>query len=191
MFKHKECLHEYVQISKDYTRKYALNEWLSRYTLPGETVLDCFSMSAFIVIEGPDGSGTTLHTKLLAENLTQMGLSPIVTAEPTDGPIGTDIRTRLDSGTSIDPLELQKQFCDDRAWHCNEVIEPALNRNDIVISDRYAPSTIVYGQALDLDKNQMIELNKNFVQPTLLFLLLPPFSVLEQRMGERSNRDSL
>ena len=52
----------------------------------------------FIVLEGPDGSGTTTHVSLLADALRAQGENAIVTQEPTTGPIGTFIRQELSKG---------------------------------------------------------------------------------------------
>ncbi|MFA7682119.1 MAG: dTMP kinase [Candidatus Peribacteraceae bacterium] len=147
--------------------------------------------STFIVFEGPDGCGTTLHTRLLAEYLHKKGLDVLQTFEPTDGPIGLQIRKMLHSGAPLAPLELQTLFCADRAWHLENRITPALQKNRIVLSDRYSPSTIAYGLALGLEEELLHKLNKNFIQPNLLFYLLPPFAVCSERMGRREQRDAL
>ena len=145
----------------------------------------------FIVIEGPDGSGTTKHTELLAEKLENAGFDVCQTKEPTDGPIGTEIRQNLVEGKSIDPLELQRKFCQDRAWHLDTIIVPALQEGKIVVSDRYLQSTLAYGEALGLRMDILEDLNKNFVQQDLLFLLLPPLSVIKQRIEKREQTDEL
>ncbi|MBU0766396.1 dTMP kinase [Patescibacteria group bacterium] len=147
--------------------------------------------SMFIVFEGPDGSGTTLHTKLLEERLSKEGLNVLSTCEPTDGPIGTKIRETLHSNEPLSPASLQELFCQDRAWHLEQVILPALNKDTIVISDRYLHSTLAYGQALGLDKNWLHELNKDFIQPDMLFFLLPPYQICAKRMSRRKSHDVL
>lgn len=145
----------------------------------------------FIVLEGPDGSGTTLHSALLAKRLEAQGLKVLCTFEPTDGPIGAAIRRDLDRGVAFSPLELQKRFCSDRAWHLKEVISPALRAGSIVISDRYIPSTLAYGEALGVRREELEKMNKDFIQPSLLFLLLPPFGVCAERLASRAKLDAL
>ena len=49
----------------------------------------------FIVIEGIDGSGTTTQTSILADRLTDEGISVHTTREPSDGPVGVLIRQVL------------------------------------------------------------------------------------------------
>ncbi|MFH0770399.1 MAG: dTMP kinase [Candidatus Peregrinibacteria bacterium] len=145
----------------------------------------------FIVLEGPDGCGTTLHTALLAEKLRAEGRTVITTFEPTDGQIGSTIRTALQSHQSFDSTELQQKFCADRAWHIEHVILPALRRGETVISDRYISSTLAYGEALDIPLDKLKKMNKNFIQPDRLFFLLPPIEVCRERLQKRSSLDAL
>ncbi len=145
----------------------------------------------FIVLEGPDGAGTTLHAKLLAERLMSEGHNVVLTAEPTDGPIGSSIRARLKSDEKIDPLELQKLFSEDRSWHIQNVIQPALDAGKIVITDRYIASTLVYGEALEVPLEKLKEMNNNFIQTDLEFVLLPPYEVCRERIMRRESRDQL
>ena len=149
------------------------------------------NMLPFIVLEGPDGSGTTLHTRLLKERLESEGVNVISTSEPTDGPIGKAIRKKLLSGEEIAPADLQKMFAEDRAWHLENVIKPALLCETVVISDRYFHSTLAYGQALGLEIDYLKSLNKDFIQPDCIFFLLPSFEACTERMGRREKHDAL
>jgi dTMP kinase len=145
----------------------------------------------FIVIEGPDGAGTTFHAKLLAERLIANGQNVVLTAEPTDGPIGTFIRSVLKGHTSVPSSSLQLLFVADRAWHVETVILPALEAGKTVISDRYEASTIAYGISLGLDEQWLKDLNKNFIRPDVQILALPPISICLKRLSERHDRDIL
>lgn len=161
----------------------------------------------FIVLEGPDGAGTTKHSVLLEQRLKNEGLMVLGTFEPTDGPIGSSIRLDLlnhapcpapnpelaegDWCGALSPVKLQKRFCEDRAWHLQNVIEPALARGATVICDRYFHSTIAYGLALGVPRRELDEMNKNFIRPDRTLFLLPPFAVLQERMGRRDRKDAL
>lgn len=144
----------------------------------------------FIVIEGPDGSGTTSHSKLLVERLQAMGTDALWTAEPSGGPIGKDIRTHLKEG-SLPFDALQLMFCADRAWHLEKEVIPALESGKTVICDRYIPSTVIYGGALGLDEDWLLEVNKKFIQPDAMLFLLPPLSVCMERVGGRAAQEIL
>lgn len=144
----------------------------------------------FIVFEGPDGAGTTTHARLLAERLKEEGKDVLLTAEPTDGPVGQQIRSHLKSNDAITPMELQKLFVEDRAWHLEHIILPALKRETIVICDRYIPSTLIYGSSLGLPLRPLQELNKKFIQPDVTIFTLPPFETCWARVAKRPERDT-
>lgn len=100
----------------------------------------------FITFEGPDGSGKTAQLDLLAEELLQAGYPILRTREPGGTPIGDQIRaTLLDlkNTAMVDRTEaLLYQAA--RAQLVDEVINPHLKKGGIVLSDRYADSTLAY-----------------------------------------------
>lgn len=144
---------------------------------------------AYIVLEGPDGGGSTTHAKLLCERLTESGVEFVQTAEPTTGPIGTTIRAEL-RGKGIPSDALQMLYSADRAWHMAKVVRPALEAGKIVVGERCHLSTFVYGEALGLDLPWLENMNSTFVEPDLMLVLMPPFEVCAQRLGIR-DRDLL
>jgi dTMP kinase len=144
----------------------------------------------FIVLDGPDGSGTTLHTKLLCERLQAEGKEVVQTAEPTDGPIGTWIREQLKNGVQIPAAAIQLAFTADRAWHVEHVIQPALDAGKTVVCDRYSFSTIAYGSALGLDAAWLTNMNALFLKPDITIFALPSIDVCMERLSRRSFNDS-
>ncbi len=143
----------------------------------------------FIVFEGPDGAGTTFHSRKLSERLQREGKEAILTFEPSDGKFGKEIRGLLEEGIYIDPAELQKLFCDDRRQHLETVIQPALKANKIVVCDRYVPSTFVYGEASEVALPLLQQLNEGFPEPDILFILLPPLELIAERLKRRESDD--
>ena len=143
----------------------------------------------FIVLEGPDGSGTTTHAKILAETLRSQGEDVVLTAEPTDSPIGKFIREQLQAKTVECPSALQLLFCADRAWHIEKVIKPALAAGKTVISDRYVISTLIYGEALDLDPDWLVRVNTPFLEPDIMIIALPPLHTCLERIMKRKQLD--
>ena len=91
---------------------------------------------AFVVLEGIDGAGTTTHARLLSERLLARHADRRVhvTAEPTSGPIGVQIRQilngRLVASTAtgvqepFDRLALALLFAADRLDHVACEIQP-------------------------------------------------------------------
>ncbi len=139
----------------------------------------------FIVLEGPDGSGTTTHTKLLAERLQKEGRDVLLTAEPTNSEIGKFIREQLKLKTIPSASALQLLFCADRAAHIETVIKPALAAGKTVISDRYVISTLVYGEALGLDPDWLLQVNTPFLEPDVMMIALPAFHICKERVLKR------
>ena len=143
----------------------------------------------YIVLEGPDGGGSTTHAKLLCETLRNKGFDIVQTAEPTTGPIGTVIRAEL-RGKGIPPDALQMLYSADRAWHMAKVVRPGMDAGKIVVGERCHLSTFVYGEALDLDVPWLEAMNAKFAEPDLMLVLMPPFEVCAARLGIRE-RDML
>jgi dTMP kinase len=100
----------------------------------------------FITFEGPDGSGKTAQLDQLVVELLQHDYPILKTREPGGTPISDQIRaTLLDlkNTAMIDRTEaLLYQAA--RAQLVDEVINPHLRRGGIVLSDRYADSTLAY-----------------------------------------------
>ena len=100
----------------------------------------------FITFEGPDGSGKTAQLDILAAEFIQAGYPIVRTREPGGTPISDQIRaTLLDlkNTAMIDRTEaLLYQAA--RAQLVDEVIKPQLASGGIVLSDRYADSTLAY-----------------------------------------------
>ena len=147
------------------------------------------SYGQFIVFEGPDGSGTTRQSALFVEKMRSEGQKVVLTAEPTNSPIGQEIRNLLHSDTLPSPDAVQLLFCADRANHIATVVEPALRNGTTVVCDRYALSTIIYGKAQGISGEWLEAVNAAFPKPDMTFITLPPFDVCMQRINRRSTQD--
>jgi dTMP kinase len=114
------------------------------------------SLSFFITLEGPEGSGKTTQMQLLARYLAQQGHDVLCTREPGGTPIGDRVREVL-----LDPERTEMAhttefllFSAARAQHVEQVIRPHLEAGGVVLCDRYADSSLAYqgyGNRLDLD----------------------------------------
>jgi dTMP kinase len=100
----------------------------------------------FISFEGGEGSGKSTQTKLLKEWLEKNGETVLLTREPGGTDLGNQLRNiLLDNKTGvISPRAEALMYAADRAHHVFSVIRPALERNEIVITDRYFDSSIAY-----------------------------------------------
>ena len=142
-----------------------------------------------ITVEGVEGSGKTTQCRLLAEWLRGQGHRVRGTSEPDGSPIGAAIRAIFEQD-GLTPLTEALLFTAARQQHVAQVIRPALDTGEIVISDRYADATLAYqGYGRGLDLQTIRELNAlatGGVLPDLTLLLdLEPGVGLE-RLGGRA-----
>jgi dTMP kinase len=110
----------------------------------------------FVTLEGPDGSGKSTQTQLLAGRLAEEGFDVVATREPGGTPLGEEVRQILLHSSTLDPAPTTDAllFSAARAQLVARVIAPALARGAVVVCDRYADSTLAYqgygaGQSLD------------------------------------------
>lgn len=145
--------------------------------------------SAFIVVEGLDGAGTTTQARLLAQTLHDRGLRVCLTAEPSEGPVGQVLRAHLREEIELDAVTAALTFTADRADHLARVIRPALERGDWVVCDRYLLSTLAYQGAEGADRQWILDASHGFDVPELtVFLELPDGERLE-RLGRRETTE--
>jgi len=153
-------------------------------------------LANFAVIEGCDGSGTTTQLKLLEKYYkTQKNTNkklPVFfpTYEPTRGHIGLLIRRILQGEIPAEKDTIARLFAADRGEHLHApggIIEHC-RQGELVVSDRYTPSSVVY-QGLECGKELTLALNSAFPHPELLFYIdLDPAVALariEKRTGKR------
>ena len=125
----------------------------------------------FIVIEGADGTGKSTLAAKLANHL-----GATLTFEPSHSPIGRWVRENL---SDLAAVALPYLFAADRAQHVTETIAPALAAGEMVVCDRYIPSSVTY-QGQDA-----IALNACFPVPDLTILLTMSPDVARQRIAAR------
>ena len=129
----------------------------------------------FIAFEGGDGAGKSTQVKLLASAL-QGKREVVITREPGGSDVAEHIReVLLNPNHRIDGMTEALLFAAARADHVSKVIRPALERNHVVISDRFVDSSIAYqGVARKLGIEMVRELNMiatNNLVPDLTIVL--------------------
>ena len=100
----------------------------------------------FISFEGGEGSGKSTQTKLLKQWLEKNGEVVVLTREPGGTSLGNQLREiLLDNKTgTISPRAEALMYAADRANHVYEKIKPALDKGEVVITDRYFDSSVAY-----------------------------------------------
>lgn len=114
----------------------------------------------FIVFEGGDGAGKSTQVALLRDALCREGRQVTVTRQPGGTPLGQQIRDLVLHGEHVSPRAEALLFAADKAHHVETLIRPALQRGDVVISDRYTDSSVAYqGAGRALGAQEVHDLN--------------------------------
>jgi len=145
----------------------------------------------FISIEGIEGAGKSTQLAFIERYLNQAGINVVVTREPGGTELGEQIRELLlaprDGGMAVDTELLLMSAA--RAEHIEQVIKPALERGDWVLSDRFVDATFAYqggGRGISTDRIEQVSawtLNGLHTDTTFLFDL--PVEVGQQRVISR------
>ena len=131
----------------------------------------------FIAFEGGDGAGKSTQLQRLGTWLTSMGYAVTHTREPGGTELGRALRQLVLHGEdgSVSPRAEALIFAADRAHHVATLVAPALDRGEIVLTDRYLDSSVAYqGAARELGHEEIRELSLWAVgglQPDLTVLL--------------------
>ena len=145
----------------------------------------------FIALEGIDGSGKSTQAKLLAEKLKAEGYKVYATFEPTDGMVGSLLRSILKGSIKADERIIAGLFLADRLDHLlnekNSLVKK-MKEGYTVITDRYYFSSYAYhGTHMDMD--WVIECNKmcaQILRPDVnIFIDVPPETSMQRISANR------
>lgn len=153
----------------------------------------------YIALEGTEACGKTTQVEKLREYFESKGKIVTTTREPRkEGIIGDMIHQVLLGNLKLDPVAFQYLFSADRVLNHKEIIEPALKKGHIVISDRSFWSAVVYGildkskeyeeQYIDqlLVAQSILSFYHQFIAPDFTFYLKIPLKIsLERLQNER------
>lgn len=117
----------------------------------------------FITLEGPDGSGKSTVAKLLHEYIDGLGILNAFTREPGGTAIGENIREILLDNDNYEMTSRTEAllYAAARAQHAEEKIQPLLDNDYIVLSDRYVLSSLAYqGHSRGLGIETIMEINE-------------------------------
>jgi dTMP kinase len=135
----------------------------------------------FFSFDGVDGAGKTTQLDLFCESLAAEGRPFVRCVDPGSTPLGERLRSLLldERELRIDRTAEMLLFMAARAQMVDELIQPALARGEIIVSDRYLLANVVYqGHALGLDVAKLWDVGAMVTRgaaPDLTFVLdLPP-----------------
>lgn len=140
-----------------------------------------------ICAEGIDGSGKSTQCKRLYESLKE-NHDVIITREPGGSPIADKIREVI-INNKMDELTEYLLFSAARNEHMINTIIPALEKNKIVICDRFIDSTWVYQP--NIPNNLRCEVDDEVTQKgyfsDITFILDIPTELAMERSKSRGN----
>jgi dTMP kinase len=154
-----------VPLRKDLMRRVRRRPTTGRY--PG----------TFIALEGGEGAGKSTQLERLQEWLCERGHEVVVTREPGATGLGEHIRELLrDAETgAVAPRAEAMLYAADRAQHVAQVVRPALERGAIVLTDRFADSSLAYqGAGRELPVEEVARLSQwatDGLRPDLVVVL--------------------
>ncbi|TFV90561.1 dTMP kinase [Blastococcus sp. CT_GayMR16] len=144
----------------------------------------------FIAFEGGEGAGKSTQVRRLQEWLTNEGLVARATFEPGATQSGAGIRSIVlnPAHTGIASRSEALLYAADRAQHVHDVLRPALDAGEVVITDRFVDSSLAYqgaGRTIPLDDVRMLSRwATEGLEPDLTVLLdLPPEVGLARARG--------
>ncbi|WP_347614543.1 dTMP kinase, partial [Comamonas thiooxydans] len=117
------------------------------------------SKGLFISFEGIDGAGKSSHIEALAQAFRDQGRVVTLTREPGGTPLAEKLRALM-LHDAMDPLTEALIAFAARRDHLVQVIEPALARGEVVISDRFTDATFAYqgaGRGFSLEQLSALE----------------------------------
>ena len=150
------------------------------------------TIAKFITFEGIDGAGKSTHLSFVADLLRERKKTVVETREPGGTTLGESLRAILLHEKMHLETEALLMFAA-RREHIAQVIAPALERGDWVISDRFTDATFAYqggGRKLDLQKLAALEQWVHpDLQPDLTLLFDVPLDVARARLDATRTLD--
>jgi len=131
----------------------------------------------FVSFEGIEGCGKTTQIALLSEYLKAHSIGHTITREPGGTAVGEGIRKILLNSEMIHLTAASELllFYASRSQNIHEKIKPALERNEMVICDRYYHASMAYqgyGRGIPLDFiRKLTDLVCTPYRPDVTFLL--------------------
>ena len=149
-----------------------------------------------IVFEGPEGAGKSTQLRLLSEWLVARGHDVLAVREPGGTVLGDEIRrVLLDPASDITAHAEALLFMASRAQLVERVLRPALERNTIVLLDRFFLATYAYqgaGRGLpDAEIEAANRLATSGLVPDLTILLTLPADEGLRRAARRGGHDRI
>lgn len=141
-----------------------------------------------IVLEGIDLSGRTTQVELLRDWLVAQRYHVTTTAWRTS-PLISDVLARARLGPPLRPLTYSLLYCADHMDRTQQVINPALDRGEIVLADRYIYTAFARDTARGVDTAWVRNLYRISAQPHVVYYLhISPEEAVKRRLALQRQR---
>jgi dTMP kinase len=136
----------------------------------------------FITIDGPSGVGKTTVGGIVSGQLRSEGVAVTLTTTPSSSEMGRLART----GTyRIQGTALACLVAADRYHHYSHIVAPALLRGEVVLCDRYVPSSLVLDVLDGVERDFAWNLYKRIAIPDMAVILIGDPAVCNERCKAR------
>lgn len=150
----------------------------------------------FIAFEGIEGAGKTTQVRALVAALRAEGRDVLATREPGGPPLAERIRDVLLAPESrgMQPRTEALLYAAARTEHLHRVVLPALERGEVVITDRFLDSSLAYqGFGRELGADDVLDVNRwamgGVVPHVVVLLTLDPEEGLRRAAARRGGAE--
>lgn len=136
----------------------------------------------FIAVDGPSGVGKTSLIQQIHDEFHNCGIKTYCTKEPTNTNYGDFVRT---SAETLNKESLACLVAADRYFHLESEIIPRLKNGEIVITDRYVLSSLVFQRMDGVLEDFILSVNKNVIQPDIQIVVMADIEIIQSRLYAR------
>lgn len=150
----------------------------------GKSVQKKSNLHGYLVaVDGPNGVGKSTLIKNIEIKLKFLGYRVYTTKEPTNTELGKFVRkfSENHSGMSLACL-----VAADRYEHIVNEIIPELQKESIVITDRYILSSLILQQMDGVNSTFIFDINADIIKPDLQVAVFADEEILRKRLAERN-----
>lgn len=136
-----------------------------------------------VAVDGPNGVGKSTLIEAVKIKMELLGYSVYTTKEPTNTELGKFIRmfSENHSGTSLACL-----VAADRYEHLINEIIPELQKESLVITDRYILSSLILQKMDGVSSAFILDINAEIIKPDLQVAVFADEEILQKRLAERN-----
>ena len=148
----------------------------------------------FITFEGCDGCGKSTQLKMLSDYLSKNNIPHVFTREPGGGKISEAIREILLNGKNSEMTDECEAllYAASRVQHLHDRVQPALDKGELVVCDRYVDSSFAYqafarGLGVDFIGKINAYAIENYSPDVTIFIDLSPEEAFRRKHGADEN----